>query len=136
MSLIETTISLVVLSVGILGMMAAQITALQQNNQGRHSTEAAQLARDQMEFIQRLPWTHPAVAVSASWTAPRTSSVTVQRAGGQTGYTEQQFDTAWRVAAGATPELRRIDVRVQWTEDQGGTSAPRSFVMSALKVNE
>jgi Tfp pilus assembly protein PilV len=137
MSLVETSISLVILSVGILGMIAAQVTALQQSNQGRHSTEAAQLARDQMEFVQRLPWTHSAVTVSAGWTAPRTSSLMVQRSGAQTALAEQSFDVSWRVSAGATPDLRRVDVRVQWTEDtKAGAAANRSYVMSALKVNE
>lgn len=137
MSLIETTISLVVLSVGILGMIAAQVTALHQNNQGRHSTEAAQFARDQMEMMQRLPWAHPTVQVTSNWTAPRTGTTYVQRQSGAAADSEQQFDTSWRVTATGNPNLRRIDVRVQWLDDsKGGTTATRSYVMTALKVNE
>ena len=137
MTLVETTCALGILAVGVLAMMAAQVTALQQNNRGRHTTEAAQIARDQMEFIQRLPWTHASVAPSAGWQLPRIVTQTVQRASGQTGYAEESFTTDWRVQPGANPNLRRVEVRVQWTEDAsgGGTAGNRSIVMSTLKAN-
>jgi Tfp pilus assembly protein PilV len=137
MSLVETTIALSVLAVGILGMIAAQVTALHQNNEGRHSTEAAQLARDQIEMIQRLPWTHTAVLPTGAWTAPRASTTSIKRDNGQTALTEQSFDTSWRVTAGAAPNLRRVDVRVQWTEDTGtGTQGTYRVVMSTLKAQD
>jgi hypothetical protein len=117
-------------------MIAAQVTALQQNNQGRHSTEAAQIARDQMELLQRLPWSHPAVQVSGTWTVPRITSTLVAGATGQPGAAEQQFNTSWRVTGTATPQLRRVDVRVQWVEaTQGNAATNRVYVMSALKVD-
>jgi Tfp pilus assembly protein PilV len=135
MSMIETTISLVVLSVGILGMLAAQVTALQQSNHGRHVTEAAQLARDQLEMLQRLPWTHPAVAAGTAWSAPRATTQTVTRANGQTGTTEETFNVSWRVQAGASPNVRRVDVRVLWAEEDGsGSTANRQAYMSTLKA--
>lgn len=136
MSLIETMIALVVLSVGILAMLAAQITALQQGNQGRHRTEAGQVARDQMEFLQRLPWNHLAVQASAGWKPVRQVALDVNGAGVQV-FAEQSFDLDYRVLPGATADLRRVDVRVQWTEDtDSGTSSTKEYVMSSLKVNQ
>lgn len=136
MTLVETTIALGILAVGMLAMMAAQATSLQQNNQGRHTTEAAQIARDQLEFIQRLPWTHASVLPSAGWQAARTVTQTVQRANGQAGTTEESFTTDWRVQAGSNPNLRRVEVRIQWTEDaSGGAAGNHALVMSTLKAN-
>jgi hypothetical protein len=134
-SLVETTIALVVLSVGILGMLAAQITALHQSNQGRHHTAAAQIARDQTELLMRLPWTDPAVLPTGVWSLPRATTTLVDGDPAQPGMVEQTFNVSWRVSPGATLNLRLIDVRVNWTEDtQGGAAANRQFVMSTLKV--
>lgn len=136
MTLVETTIALGILAVGMLAMMAAQATSLQQNNQGRHTTEAAQIARDQMEFIQRLPWTHASLVPSAGWQAARTTTLAVQRLNGQTALTEETFLADWRIQPGANLNLRRVEVRVRWTEDAaGGVAGNHSVVMSTLKAN-
>lgn len=137
MTLIETTIALVILGVGILAMLAAQITALQQTSQGRHATEAAQVARDQMEFLQRLPWSHAAVQPVGAWRPSRVVSTEVAQTA--TAVTlEQDFNMDYRVITSALdPDIRMIDVRVQWSDnDSAGGSANRSFVMSSLKVEE
>lgn len=133
-TLIETTIALVILGVGILAMLAAQITALEQTSQGRHSTEAAQVARDQMEFLQRLPWTHAAVAPSAGWKAARTVSTNVARQGGAAVVQEQDFSMDYRVMTSVLdPGMRTLDVRVQWSDDDSGAGgAQRIYTMTTL----
>ena len=136
-SIAETTISLAILAVGILGMIAAQGTALHENNQGRHTTAAAQVARDQLESLHRLPWTHPDLSVATNWKTGRTTQATVARQNGQTAYTEESFTSAHRVLAGQTADLRRIEVRVNWVEEDTGTGTPntKQIVMSTLRVN-
>jgi Tfp pilus assembly protein PilV len=135
MTLVETTIALVILSVGILAMFAAQITALDQTSQGRHTTEAAQVARDQMEFLQRLPWTHASVQPSGAWYASRTLSTKIRQSG--VDVLEQDFAMDYRVTASAIDaDIRTIDVRVQWTDDDSGGAVNRVFTMSGLKVEE
>lgn len=135
-TLIETTIALVILGVGILAMLAAQITALEQTSQGRHSTEAAQIARDQIEFLQRLPWTHTAVQTSAGWKAPRVVTTNVARQGTAI-VQEQDFNLDYRVTTSALdPAIRTLDVRVRWNDDDSaGGSTQRAYTMSSLMVD-
>ena len=136
-SIAETTISMAILAIGILGMMAAQGTALHENNQGRHSTGASQVARDQMEALQRLPWTHPDLAVGSTWKTARTTQTSVKGQNGQTGYAEETFNSSHRVLAGPTPDLRRIEVRVNWVEEDAGTGSTntKQVVISTMRVN-
>jgi Tfp pilus assembly protein PilV len=135
-TLIETTIALVILSVGILAMFAAQITALEQTTQGRHTTDAAQIARDQLEFLQRLPWTHTAVLPSAGWKAVRLVTTTVSRQG-TASVQEQDFNMDYRVTTSVLdPAIRTVDVRVQWSDDDSGAGvAQRVYTMSSLMVD-
>ncbi len=136
MTLVETTIALVILAVGLLAMLAVQIQALNQGNQGRHSTEAAQIARDQMEMLQRLPWTHAAVAPGANWQPPRNVALIVQSPAGNAQ--EQVFALDWRVTQNALdPNLRMIDVRVTWAENGANAAAGnRSHAMSSVKFKD
>ena len=61
MTLLEVMIALAVLAMGLLAMLAMQISAMRGGKYGRHTTEAAQLARDQMEYLHRLDWGDAAV---------------------------------------------------------------------------
>lgn len=136
LSLLETSVSLGILAVGILGMLAAQTISLSETSKGRHSTEAAQVARDQLELIQRMPWSAPDVQPTAGWTAPRATTSYVDRAGGAPSVAEQTFNVSWWVQPGPIPELRRVDVRVQWAEDNAATGGiNRTLVMSTLKAD-
>ena len=134
-SLIETMIALVILAVGLLAMIAVQVSALKQGNWGRHTSDAARIARDQMELIRRLPWADP-VAAPTAWTAPVVVGRTVQAPAG--AFVEQQFNLQWRItAAGFDPNLRLIDIRVNWNEnDAASVASPRRYAMSSTKYNE
>ena len=135
-SIIETTIALAILAVGLLAMLAVQVSALQQGSWGRHTSEASQIARDQMELIRRLPWADP-VAQPTAWTAPIAVSRAVQSPGGA-GVAQQQFNLQWRITtAGFDPNLRLVDVRVQWVEnDNNPAGNQRRYAMSSTKYNE
>ena len=54
-SMIEMMLALVILAGGLLAMLSVQVQALKQGRYGRHTTEAMQIARDQMELLMRLP---------------------------------------------------------------------------------
>jgi hypothetical protein len=114
-------------------MLTAQIQALKQGKYGRHTTEAAQVARDQMELLLRLPWTDAAVQPTA-WTAP--APVTLAFQNDQGAVVQQQFDVSYRVSTAAfDPNVRTIDVDVQWNEpDADPAVPPRRFVLSSNKV--
>jgi prepilin-type N-terminal cleavage/methylation domain-containing protein len=136
-SMIEMMFALVILAGGLLAMLTAQIQALKQGKYGRHTSEAMQIARDQMELLVRLPWDDPAVAVQG-WTAP--TPVTLAFQSDQGAVLQQQFDVSYRVTAAAgalATELRLIDVDVQWREAEADPAAPpRRYVLSSTKKNE
>lgn len=136
-SMIEMMFALVILAGGLLAMLTAQIQALKQGKYGRHTTEAMQVARDQMELLVRLPWDDPAVAVQ-NWTAPAPVVLAFQN--DQGAVAQQQFNVSYRVTAAAgvvSTELRLIDVDVQWNEAEADPAAPpRRYVLSSTKKNE
>ena len=136
-SLIETTIALLILAVGLLAMLAVQVTALQQGKWGRHTSEAAVVARERVELIRRLPFTDPLVQPTA-WTVPVAVNRTVQATGAPVGgFVEQQFNVQWRITTAAfDPNLRTVDVRVVWNEnDRQGAVAQRRYAMSTSIYN-
>ncbi len=55
-TLIEAMIAMGVLTFGILGVAALQNSALSRESKSRFSSDAAQLAKNQIEAIRRLPW--------------------------------------------------------------------------------
>ena len=136
-SLIETMIALLILAVGLLAMLAVQVTALQQGKWGRHTSEAATVARERVELIRRLPFTDPLVQPTV-WTPMLAVNRTVQATGAPAGgFIEQQFNVQWRItAAGFDPNLRTVDVRVAWNEnDKQGAVAQRRYAMSTSIYN-
>jgi prepilin-type N-terminal cleavage/methylation domain-containing protein len=133
-TLIEMMFAMVIMAAGLLAMLAVQVQALQQGRYGRHTTEARQIGRDQMERFMRLPWGDPAVQPMA-WTAPTPVTMTVQN---DTGAVAQQtFNLSWRIQAAAfEPNARTIDIDVTWVENDVGANFPRRYVLSSLKNNE
>jgi prepilin-type N-terminal cleavage/methylation domain-containing protein len=133
-TLIEMMFAMVIMAAGLLAMLAVQVQALQQGRYGRHTTEAMQLGRDQMERFMRLPWDDAAVQPVA-WTVPTPMVMTVQN---DTGAVAQQtFNVSWRIQAAAfEPNARTVDIDITWVENDVGANFPRRYVLSSLKNNE
>ena len=125
LSLIEMMFALVILAGGLLAMLTAQIHALKQGKYGRHTSEAMQIARDQVERLVRLPWDDADVQPTA-WTAAQPVMLSFQN--DQGAVVQQQFDVSYRVTtAPFNASVRMIDVDVQWNEaeaDPGCAPAP------------
>ena len=133
-TLIEMMLAMVILAGGLLAMLMVQTQALKQGRYGRHTTEAMQIARDQMELFMRLPWA-AAVVQPTGWTAPTPLDLAVQNSGGT--QTQQSFGVSWRITAAAfDPNVRVIEISVTWTENDAGTAFPRSFLLASNKNNE
>lgn len=134
-TLLEAMVALSILAVGLLAMLAVQVTSLRQGNWGRHTTVAAQVARDQMELLARLPWADPRVQPTAGWTAAVPVPIAVQS---PAGVSQQQiFNLQWRITAAAfDPSLRLIDVRVLWNEAEARAGAIRRFALSSIKHDD
>lgn len=141
MTLIEVMIALAVLAVGLLAMLAMQVSAMRSGKYGRHTTQAAQLARDQMEFLHRLDWDDPLMGPTA-WTAPTfmgtagAVTITVQSANGP--QQEMAYTVSHRISNDAVDSnLRLLDVRVNWTEMNAPAGAPpRRYAMSTIRHND
>ncbi len=134
-TLIESVIALTILAVGLLAMVALQLQALHQSEWGRHTTDAGRIARDQLEVFSRTPW-GAATLQPTAWTAPIAVNKTVQS---QTGtQQEQAFNLQWRITTdGTEPNLRHIDVRVLWRQEQQDAAAPdRRYAVSSMRYND
>jgi prepilin-type N-terminal cleavage/methylation domain-containing protein len=133
-TLIEMMLAMVILAGGLLAMLAVQVQALKQGRYGRHTSEAMQIARDQMELLMRLPWGDPG-AQPTNWTVPAAIDATVQNEGGAVA--QQSFNVSWRIQNAAfEPNARTVDVDVTWTENDANAGFDRRYVLSSVKNNE
>jgi Tfp pilus assembly protein PilV len=135
MTLLEVMIALAVLALGLLAMLAMQVSAMRSGKYGRHTTEAAQLARDRMELLHRLDWADP-LALPTAWTAPAATPVTVESAAGD--QQEMVYNVSYRIRSDATDaNLRLLDVRVTWTEMNAPPGAPpRRYAISTIRHDD
>ncbi len=133
-TLVEMMFALAILAGGLLAMLMVQTQALKQGRYGRHTTDAMQVARDQMEFFMRLPWGDAAVQPVA-WTAPTPISLNVQNEGGTVA--QQVFNLSWRItSAGFDANVRVIEVNVAWVEGDANAGFTRNFLLASNKNNE
>lgn len=134
MTLLEVMVAMAILAGGLLAMLTMQITAMKGGRSGRDSTEAARIAQDQMEFLHRLAWTDPQAQPTA-WTA--TVPVTGALSGAGPGAAAQNYNLQWRIQATPDPNVRLIDVRVNWTEPgQPAGVPPRRYAISSARHND
>lgn len=123
-SLIEVSIALGILAFGLLMVAVMQIQAIRQGSKGRHVYTAAMIGREQIEQIQRVPFTSlqtKAWGDGAAWMAGvgLTDGAVlhnVQNSGGGVSL-EQTYNVAWQISAvpGAS-DLRNVELEVTWQE--------------------
>jgi hypothetical protein len=134
-TLIEVMIASVLLAFGLLAMLALQYQAMRGSQVGRHYTVASQLARDRMEWLNRLDWDD--MPVTAGWVADAAlDSGVLNESGAVT--TEQSFSREYRVSDDplGDPEIRQVDVRVTWYEanDPPAPAPPRRrYAVTSLR---
>jgi Tfp pilus assembly protein PilV len=140
MTLLEVMIALGVLALGLLAMLAMQVSAMRGGKYGRHTTEAAQLARDQMEYLHRLDWGDADIQPTA-WTVdfqgdPNPQTIELEAGGVQ--QEEMTYTVSYRVTNDAIDtNLRLVDVRVIWTEMNAPAGAPpRRYAMSTIRHDD
>lgn len=113
MTLIELMMSLVVLSIGIMGVAMLFPFGSRGTNDGRLLTQAADLAQQKMEQLRTLSYSHADLAVG---THPSASGETV----GDTN----RFQRWWTVTQLGTGQMesRRVEVAVTWTATRPDTA--------------
>ncbi len=132
-TLLEVTITLAVLGVGLLALLVAQVQAMSGEKQGKHATTAATLAQDQIELIQRMPFSSADLDVTAWRTAPWINrnlanegqiTTRVSQPGGDV--TEQTYTVQYRVLAdpGGNADLKQLDLEVIWVESDVSNNRP------------
>ncbi len=134
-TLLEAVVALAILAVGLLAMLGMQLQAVRQSEWGRHTTDAGRIARDQLELFSRLAWTDPALQ-DTNWTAVVAENVMVDSELGT--QLEHTFNVQWRITTDpANANLREIDVRVLWTEeDQAAGTQQRRYAVSSVRYND
>lgn len=140
-TLLEVMVTLGVLSFGLVTLAYMQLYAMRQGSQGRHTNDAATIARSFLEQAVRLPWSELDGAVAAAtWVAPGwdgapNPNVLVTMPDGGGAATERAYAVTWRVTnVGAAPTcLRDVEVRVGWNEEE--SSAQKSTVIATRRYN-
>ncbi len=137
-SLLEVVVAMGVLGFGLLTLALMQVHALTQGNAGRHTGDAAAVARTYLEQVHRLPWAALTADAGAGWVAPSwnlapaTVNVNVAGPGGTT--TENSYGVLWRVTnvAGAAC-LRDVEVQVSWNEEDRST--PKTLTLATRRYD-
>ncbi len=139
-TLVEVMIAFVLLSMGLLAMLALQLHAMRGGQLGRHYTFAAQAARDQMEMLHRLPWGDAQIA-PGGWTPVAAAPAEVIELDGGGTVQEQAYAMSYRVTADPVDPalLRHFDVRITWYEpndDPAPTPPRRRYAMTSIRFND
>lgn len=130
-TLIEVMLALAILGIGLLGLAVMQLHAMRGGTSGRHTTQAAVIARDRMEVLHRVDWSDAALSDTAgAWSAPATVSHVVQATPADA--VEQVYSLSARVTD-RTPVLKEIAVRVTWNEPNRPN---RSLVVSSVRFQD
>lgn len=129
-TLIEVLVAFTILAVGLLALAAMQLHALRFGRSGRHTSDAALVARNEMERLQRLPWAHADLNPAGAWTATTAVDVDVDSATGV--QTEQSYALRRRVTNVIPNRTRSVDVQVQWAEPDRPN---RAVTLTSVLVN-
>ena len=145
-TLLEAMIALAVLATGLMTLAVMQLQALSQGSAGRHTADAAAVARTYLEQMQRVPWTELDTAQAAGdWTdpswagAPASVDVALEiPGGGGASSVEHSYGVQWRVTnvvVSGTPNpcLRNVQVRVSWSEEDRST--PKTLDLATRRYN-
>lgn len=128
-TMIEVMIAVAILGFGLLTMAMMQLQAMNGGRSGRHSTQAAVMARDRMEQFQRVTWTDPLLTATGGWTAP----VTLNNAPTGGPGNEQSYAVSWRITNVDANWIKNVDVRVSWNEPRFSN---RTVTLSGVRYND
>jgi type IV pilus modification protein PilV len=116
-TLIEALIALAIFSIGILGVAAMQITAINSNSVAQIQTDATGKAVDWMEYLQRLEYTSE-------------NTHDDLKKGNHGPVTEGAYRIKWNVSDGPINETRLIQVTVTPKNRVRGRPVVMNFIKS------
>jgi type IV pilus assembly protein PilV len=95
-TLLEVMFAVVILALGLLGMMAMQLSAIQGNGYGMKLTEAAERIESRMEAIRSMPYEGIVDEAEGEDAGGFTRTTTVQEHWPQTGVKTVEVSVSWR----------------------------------------
>lgn len=135
-TLIEVVVAMGILATGLLAVSAAQLYAMRGGRQGRHTTDAAEIAQTRIETFQRTAFDDPELNPTAGFTAPLDVPINVETSTG-VPILEQNYELTWRITNGPVVSgrifLKTIDVRVDWDEPNRPN---RSYTITTTRHND
>ncbi|MDH3686692.1 MAG: prepilin-type N-terminal cleavage/methylation domain-containing protein [Myxococcales bacterium] len=134
-TLVETMVAMVILSFGLIAMLAMMTAAMAGGRVGKHGTDAARIARDQLEVFHRIAWTDADMAPTGGFTPQQIVTSDVEYAGA--AQQEMAYGLSWRITNHPTDtSIRLVDVIVTWQEGDDLAVAPiRRVAMSSARFN-
>lgn len=138
-SILEVMIALSILAFGILAMTATQIEALKQGGAGRHTTDAAAVARTYLEQAQRLPYATIDGFKDTGWLVPgwagarATYDTAIANPNGGIAI-EHTYTVQFRVTTvAATACMLDVEMRVTWPE--ASVTANKTLTLATRRYN-
>ena len=137
LSLIETVVAILILSVGALAAATMQVTSTKANQAANNRQVAANLARQLLEAAEARSYIHADLTTTGGFVAPPSAlnggsnPINAEGLGSGTG---RSFTRTWwiQTTGGTTPttvNFKTITVRVAW--NQAGT--PQQLEVSTIK---
>ena len=111
-TLLEVLIAVVILAFGLLAVAQMQVIAIRFNYQGRDTTEAVTLAKDQLESMKTLPFGHADLDdITDTNNDDLASTVTIDHADPNNPI-DGKYTRTWNVADGG--DTKSVMVVVSW----------------------
>ena len=120
LSLIEVMISIVVLSFGLLGVAAMQVTAIQVNSVASKITNSSTILQDKIETLMALPFNHADLSDTTDPGLCETHTDPSPPAG---------YAVVWCVDHDIGGTEKTIDLTATWLE----ATKPKSFTLSFVR---
>jgi len=111
-TLIEVMIALGILAFGLLGVAAMQLYSLRQGQVGKHTAQAATIAQDQLERLNRMNF----AALNPVGTWQNVGTVTEKIVAASGNRDEAIYTVEERISNVVANYTKNIDVRVTWSE--------------------
>jgi type IV pilus assembly protein PilV len=133
-TLIEVMIAMTILSVGLMSIAVAQVTAIKVSSRSKHMQDAMFLAREEMDTLQAIT-PDPDPAVPSFFGTPKTISDPDMQLGSDTEdgtrYSRQTQITPGQPAAG----LARVVVTVTWNNANNVPGTSQVQLGSVMRIN-
>ncbi len=112
-TLIEVMIALTIMSVGVLSIGMAQLSALKISSMSSRLSQGMYLAEEQLETFRSMPWGPTFTAAVVDFPDPQGPITPVQG-------DSAQFSRSWTITPNAPPHgLTEITVTVVWNNSNG-----------------